>query len=37
LLTVIATLAAAMLLGLDRATRRIEAVRAGEAGSLAVI
>jgi POT family proton-dependent oligopeptide transporter len=37
LLTVIATLAAAMLLGLDRTTQRIEAVRASEAGSSAAI
>jgi POT family proton-dependent oligopeptide transporter len=37
LLTTIATLAAALLLGLDRTTQRIEAVRAGEAGSLAAI
>jgi POT family proton-dependent oligopeptide transporter len=37
LLTVIATLAAAMLLGLDRTTQRIEAVRASETGSLAAI
>jgi proton-dependent oligopeptide transporter, POT family len=37
LLTVIATLAAAMLLALDRTTQRLEAVRANEAGSLAAI
>jgi POT family proton-dependent oligopeptide transporter len=37
LLTVIATLAAAMLFALDRTTRRLEAVRANEAGSLAAI
>jgi len=37
LLTVMATLAAAMLLALDRAAQRIEAVRASEAGSLAAI
>jgi proton-dependent oligopeptide transporter, POT family len=37
LLTVIATLAAAMLLALDRATQRLEALRANEAGSLAAI
>jgi POT family proton-dependent oligopeptide transporter len=37
LLTVIATLAAAMLLGLDRTTQRIEAVRASEVGSLDAI
>jgi POT family proton-dependent oligopeptide transporter len=37
LLTVIATLAAAMLLALDRTTQRLEAVRASEAGSLAAI
>jgi proton-dependent oligopeptide transporter, POT family len=37
LLTVIATLAAAMLLALDRTTQRLETVRANEAGSLAAI
>jgi proton-dependent oligopeptide transporter, POT family len=37
LLTVIAALAAAMLLALDRTTQRLEAVRVNEAGSLAAI
>jgi POT family proton-dependent oligopeptide transporter len=37
LLTVIATLAAAMLLGLDRTTQRIESVHADEAGPLPAI
>jgi proton-dependent oligopeptide transporter, POT family len=36
LLAVIAALAAALLLALDRATQRIEAVRASEVGSLAI-
>jgi POT family proton-dependent oligopeptide transporter len=37
LLTAIATLAAAMLLALDRATQRIETLRAGETGALSAI
>jgi POT family proton-dependent oligopeptide transporter len=37
LLTIIATLAAAMLLALDRATRRLESVRANESASLSAI
>ena len=36
-LTVIATLAAAMLLALDRTTRRIESARAGEIAALTAI
>jgi POT family proton-dependent oligopeptide transporter len=36
LLAIIAALAAALLLALDRATQRIEAVRASEVGSLAI-
>jgi hypothetical protein len=37
LLTAIATLAAALLFALDRATQRIEALRARETGALSAI